>query len=611
MSFTLTLDQYNELFTFIKNTKESLKKLDSILSNASIINQNVTESLKLDSNLDNQLYNNDQNIKEIVNKNNISNDIYDSTNPTIKSEKQWLICIQNNWNLNRDHLLNTFDIHHSASFLKLLETTKAVVAGGFAVNCLFGFDLDNYTGDMDIFLSKNKWKESSDFEDFKQYFYNHQYNMTLDSSFMSYDLSTQFGISQECPKQHKQTIRLVENYKSLNKISRIVVFSKIINNIQKDIQLIFTEYDCVRSHIRTFDMSICQTFFDHNHLYTRFKYHLLTLNKVNVLLKKDVNVYEDIKYLKRIYKYQSRGFKSYFSPVLNYHFRVGNTVSPDLQTIDDAILRVSQINALFDWYKQDPQNSPIVSSDSLNGKKVLCFNLGTSTQKSTRNIDPLTLSVRVDSKNKNKFISTDIPNIEEHPIDNVSLLVDTDYKILFIDEQLKEYRSNIERTFNLPESNIKENFNISIVRDPLEYLEEKIEKNIKKIKLDDNISLELYTRELFSWLINPLRLFDNNERIGTPFKHKYTELFNTYVDVLQEKLRLLKESEYNNIQNIIQKEYMNYIFNNVKDIRWLLSLMLVYPDLFKITNAHYQSAIQNNVARDNLYIIKKQINKAI
>lgn len=620
-NIVLTSAQYNELSSFVESTKSNLEKINSFLSSfkpSSVnVNVNVNSEIKKDV------------LKEIVKRNDQSNIDYDSTNPSIKSEKQWYVCKSNEteWIYNREHLLSQFDVHPT-TFLQLLEKTKAVVAGGFAVNTLFGFDLNNYNGDMDIFVTEKKWKENSDLNLFKNYFLLFGYSITLDVDTNSSNLSENYGVNQECPKDLQKSTRIVEAYKSLNKISRMVVFSKTINGVQKDIQVIFTEYDCIRSHIRTFDMSICQTFFDHKNMYIRYKYHHLTLNRVNMLLKKNVNVYEDIKYLKRIYKYQSRGFKSYFNTELNSQFRVGKPQSPEFQTIDDAILRITQINALLEWYKQDPQNSPVVSTDNLQGKKVLCYNVGRTSQRCTTDSDPFTLKVTFITGSSYKFISTDKPNLKEDPVMNVTLLVDTDYKILFIDEQLRAYKSIIEQENELECDLTSKNNNkletVKLIKDPVVYLGE-IEENIKKaicyswmINFTDKIDftkLILYTRHLFSLLQDPLRLFSETDRIGNPFKHKYTEMFNTYVDLLQSKLTLFKETDkeyvqptgYTNIQTMIHNDYMNYIFENIKDIRWLLSLMLVYPDLFKFTEAHYKAAVNNDVARDNLYIIKKEL----
>jgi hypothetical protein len=625
-NIVLTPAQYNELSSFVDNAKYNLETINSFLSSFKSNGVNVNVNVNGDLNVKSK-------VNEIVKRNEQSNIDYDSTNSSIKSEKQWFICNSDpesetgsNWISNRGQLLSQFVITSPASFLNLLERTQAVVAGGFAVNCLFGFDLKNYNGDMDIFLTEKIWKKDDDIKEFKNFFYNQGYSITLDVNTKTSDLSEHYGVNQECPKDMQKSTRIVEAYKSLNKISRMVVFSKTINGIQKDIQVIFTEYDCIRSHIRTFDMSICQTFFDHKNLYTRFKYHQLTLNRVNMLLKKDVNVYEDIKYLKRIYKYQSRGFRTYFDPSLNSQFRVGKPQSPEFQTIDDAILRISQIDALLEWYQQDPQNSPVIPVNSLQGKKILCYNVGRNNQicyyRVSDNMDTLTLKVSFDQHLRTFFISTDNPFIKEDPVMNVTLLVDTDYKILFIEEQLRLYKSIIEQENELYETDYNTS-SAELIKDPIEYLENKIEKNIKKMMSVHNINkngnntnsifpltlLTLYAKNLFGWLTNPLYLFKNTDRIGNPFKHKYTELFNTYVDILQENILQLKETntDYTNIQTIIQSIFMNYIFENIKDVRWLLSLMLVYPDLFKFTEAHYKAAVNNNVARDNLYLIKKEL----
>ena len=315
-NLVLASAQFNELSSFINNDKLSLEKINQPLNNSYV------------------------NVDELVKKNNESNICYDSTNPGpgpvitfISSEKQWFICNSNhtNWDSNRDKLLSSFDLKNTTSFLSLLEDTQSIVAGGFAVNCLSGFDLNNYTGDMDIFLTKKGVVSPySELDKFKQYFSENGYTLYTELTKPN-DLSQHYTKPQECPISQQTITRVVEAYKSLHKIDRMAIFSKTIDGIQKDIQVIFTEYDCVKAHIRTFDMSVCQTFFDHKNLYTRFKYHILTLERVNVLLK-NTNLYEDIKYLKRITKYQSRGFKTYF----------------DINT-PKILLNYDVINNLLEW----------------------------------------------------------------------------------------------------------------------------------------------------------------------------------------------------------------------------------------------------------------------
>jgi|688.fasta_scaffold410183_2 hypothetical protein len=192
-------------------------------------------------------------------------------------------------------------------------------------------------------------------------------------------------------------------------------------------------------------------------------------------------------------------------------------------------------------------------------------------------------------------------------------------------EKINSLLSNLQ-----PETqtqSIKSTVNTKLVKDPVLYLDE-VETKLKKIQSSYWVSKEQqlayssigsYISNIFRLLYEPLQLFENIERIGNPFKHKYSELFNTYVEFIQEKLPNFKEtikvwmnySEYTYIQNIIYINYTEPIFKNIKDVRWLLSLMLVYPDLFVFTEKHYKDAVNNNVARDNLYLLKKFLKKDI
>jgi hypothetical protein len=617
----LTVQQYNELTSFVNGAKDNLAKIESFLStftSQSAGQQVIQPVIQLNSN---------NSVEQLVKENEERNAEYDKTADCIKSDKQWYICgndddnsISLGWITRRNQMLSGFDISNPTSFQNLLEETKSVVAGGFAVNSLFGFDLSNYTGDMDIFLTKKKWKKDpyTDLEDFKAYFSKIGYALTLDTELRKpYDLSLHYTTPQECPEAQQTVKRVVEAYKSLHQIDRMVVFSKRMDNgIQKDIQVIFTEYDCVRSHIRTFDMSICQTFFDHKDLYIRFKYHHLTLNSVNVLLKKDVNVYEDIKYLKRIAKYQSRGFKTYFD-TKNIPFVLNDKTN--------YLIQYEGINNLLEWKNKD---TPVIPLKSLQDRNILYY----------VRIKPDAILFVNDICNIKyvDYFKQDCIAFKSEPNNLLSeqlvYLVDSNYNILFVEEALIKVKNRMERKYGVSnyKNKNKENIeDIKLVKDPVVYLDE-IEQKIKKVnnrsslnnkdnKINEDkiifIDLALYAENVFSWLYNPLRLFENTERIGNPFKHKYTELFNTYVDFLQEKLTLFKETDteyinhtgYTNIQSLIHMNYMDNIFEKIKDIRWLLSLMLVYPDLFKFKQSHYEAAIKNNVARDNLYLIKKEL----
>jgi len=619
----LTQQQYNELTSFVNGAKDNLAKIESFLSTftSQSTSQQVSQPviqpvIQLNSN---------NSVEQLVKENEERNTEYDKTADCIKSDKQWYICgndddnsISLGWITRRNQMLSNFGVINPTSFQNLLETTKSVVAGGFAVNSLFGFDLSNYTGDMDIFLTKKKWKKDpyTDLEEFKAYFSKYGYGLTLDTELRKpYDLSLHYTTPQECPEAQQTVKRVVEAYKSLHQIDRMVVFSKRMDNdIQKDIQVIFTEYDCVRSHIRTFDMSICQTFFDHKDLYVRFKYHHLTLNNVNMLLKKDVNVYEDIKYLKRIAKYQSRGFKTYFD-TKNIPFVLNDKTN--------YLMQYEGINNLLEWKNKD---TPVIPLKSLQDRNIQYY---------VRTKPNATLFVNdvCDIKYVDYFKQDCIAFKNESNnllAEQLVYLVDSNYNILFVEEALIKLKNRMEREYGFSNyKNInkeKENVeDIKLVKDPVVYLDE-IEKNIKKTmsisilnkdKKDEIIfiDLALFTQSVFSWLYNPLQLFKDTERIGNPFKHKYTELFNTYVEFLQENLTVFKETHteyindkgYTNIQSLIHSYYMDNIFEKIKDIRWLLSLMFVYPDLFKFKQSHYESAIKNNVARDNLYLIKKEL----
>ncbi len=612
-NFVLTSAQFNELSSFINTSKLSLEKINSLLSNLQPESQSETqpdESKVITKVLDTS-------INGLVEENNKSNIEHDSKNTHFNSEKHWWICDSKrfNWVSNRDKLLASFDLNVS-SFLDTLGVTQAVVAGGFAVNCLFGFDLDNYTGDLDIFLCKKQTNRGPyyDLKFINECMSENDYTLSFDTELSKpYDLSQHYTTPHDCPEDFKSIEKVVKIYQSLHKVERLLVFSKTVNNVKKTIQVIFTDYNCVKTHIRSFDMSICQTFFDMDSLYIRFKYHILTLERVNVLLKK-VDILEDIKYLKRIYKYQSRGFKSYFD-IKNSPFVFNKNDK------SKAALKYQTINDLLEW----KENSPVILFNSLKDRHILSY---------TRTMPDSTLIVNdTCCITPNGYLNQDLisfKNVKNGFLcQQLIYLVDSSYNILFVKGALMILKSWLERTYGLNMLIQKENVEtIKLVKDPVLYLDE-VETKLKKIQSSYRVmedeklvysSLASYIRNIFYLLYEPLQLFDNLERIGNPFKHKYSELFNTYIEFIQEKLPIFKEtikqewgssSDYTYIQNIVYINYTEPIFKNIKDVRWLLSLMLVYPDLFVFTEKHYKDAVNNNVARDNLYLLKKFLKKDI
>ena len=589
----LTPVQYDELTSFITNTKNWITKTESLLSTFKANTQSIITPI---SEPVSEPVKKELNIEEIVQLNTQANIDYDNTNPVIHFEKQWWICNSyTDWKSNRDNLFSQFGLTNFTEFSTILESTKAVVAGGFAVNCLFGFDLSNYKGDIDIFMTENKWLKDpyTSLTKFTSYFTEVGYIITSDNNFKNNELSEHHSIPQECPKKQQNISRIVNAYKSLHKITRMITYTNTINGIQKVIQVIFTEYDCIRSHIRTFDMSICQTFFDYKYIYTRYKYHILTLNKVNMLLKKNVDIHEDIKYLKRVHKYKSRGFRTYFD-INQIPFIVQDKKTP--------MLRNKGFNQLLEWKNNCDNECPVISLKELQSRKILYY-------------------VRI--KPNAKLFVNDVCKIHycehikadaiifENKVNEFYLfqlvyLVDTEYNIIFVEESIKIHKNRLDRKHSLLLFNNLKDEEVKLVKDPVAYLVD-IEVNIKKI--DTLYSLTFCVDVLCFYLLKPLLLFVDTDRIGNPFKHKYTEIFNTYIDILQTKLILNIESnnKYSNIQSTIQSQFMTPIFEKIKDIRWLLSLMLVYPNLFVFNEKHYKFALELGTARDNLYIIKREL----
>ena len=141
-------------------------------------------------------------------------------------------------------------------------------------------------------------------------------------------------------------------------------------------------------------------------------------------------------------------------------------------------------------------------------------------------------------------------------------------------------------------------FEQSFEIDYVSYLD-KIQKIIKLAKstntwlnTNDKIDFDTlvkFVQYLFDCLHNPLKFrFRNTQQIDEEFKLKYTELFKTNVEWLQEKLSFIKETNkvcvnntsFDNIENVIQLCFTTPIIEKLRDNQWLISIMREYPNLF-------------------------------
>ncbi len=95
----------------------------------------------------------------------------------------------------------------------------------------------------------------------------------------------------------------LDQYERMKRVKQVQNFTK---NDSK-IQLIQTEYDAVRSHIREFDLSCCQMFYMSGKIYMRQIYADLTEQNCMVLCW-DKNLQTDTLYVERIRKYMARGW---------------------------------------------------------------------------------------------------------------------------------------------------------------------------------------------------------------------------------------------------------------------------------------------------------------
>jgi hypothetical protein len=148
-------------------------------------------------------------------------------------------------------------------------------------------------------------------------------------------------------------------------------------------------------------------------------------------------------------------------------------------------------------------------------------------------------------------------------------------------------------------------------------------KDLSHLNLEEVSDSKLATVRSHSWHlhaifqffgINSLVFFKNGERIGNPFKERYTTLFRKMFEIFYTNLGEQLGNyvlENRDIQNSINEKFMEPVLSLIKDCRWLILLMQEYPEVFKFTQKHYDLAAKNEVARDNLYLIKRSLKQSI
>jgi hypothetical protein len=209
----------------------------------------------------------------------------------IPYERQWYL-ETGNWKEYRNQvLIKQFHIQDVSLFLDTICRIDGIIAGGFALECLNPNPTSLYDGDIDIYVpTTSKFQSLQDF-------------LTKDCGYQLCDKNVRKQTDTESydPK-HKLSSNLIHIYENINKIKDVLTYEKQ----GKYIQIIQLKSKHAVSHVRTFDLSGCQTYMTRDQLKTRHMYKDMTKQRVMQILNpaKDQD-----KFISRLIKYGNRGYK--------------------------------------------------------------------------------------------------------------------------------------------------------------------------------------------------------------------------------------------------------------------------------------------------------------
>ena len=310
----LSLKEISELKNFVINTKLQIKELqNNIDSIEKILNKCDT-------------FNNVEKLHEIEYNFQIN-----------KQENNWTTFIECE-KISYDNikiLCKHFDFSYD-QFNDLLIKNKSLLAGGSALWCTKPFcELKDFNGDLDIFVPSGTPE-------------------ILPCSYINSDWK------QINSKQHPKSLIHNIQYPSYNEkfykeIPNVLKIATWENTSGCKLQFIYLTTQHVKAHIRSFDMSICQVFYNGKFFGINKKYKHLTYAGFNKLLK-PVSITEDHVFYSRIMKYKQRGFIP-FSDKEN-HVTCDDILKskymeiklPNLKIIIDPI---KQINEIINFYSNN------------------------------------------------------------------------------------------------------------------------------------------------------------------------------------------------------------------------------------------------------------------
>lgn len=183
------------------------------------------------------------------------------------------------------------------SLMSVLTKNKAMIAGGFASFIYSNIDIENYDGDIDIWIPINEELKS------KLLLTINKIKIEFEQLLSNYDKLCEYNFTTK--QKNNNYIDIKDNYYTTIKnknsnLSDIIYMVKFKNDNNKDIQLIFTDQTNlnVLSH---FDLSFCSIGYDGENILNieqELSYH-----KIGYIVNRHMHTNE------RIIKYQNRGYK--------------------------------------------------------------------------------------------------------------------------------------------------------------------------------------------------------------------------------------------------------------------------------------------------------------
>ena len=340
MSITLTLDQFNEIKSFINKQGELQTEAFKLKTMISTINEPTSDLTRLHQVEDEELK------RRLTIHEKKSKGIHVIDNFTIVTNEQV--------KKNIDTLLHHFGLQVD-SFKNFLLEHGAIVAGGSALWMINPFcTIDKYDGDIDVFFPCDSQVLSS--VQSKRVL-----NMFNGTTFKYLDehttgISNTVNFSSSWSSERAQKI-----YADIPNIEYITSFK---NDKNQQIQFIFLKTPYVKAHVRTFDMSVCQCLFNGQYVSIASQFKLYTMNGFNQLLK-PVDINKDNKFYNRVVKYAQRGFKPFSNSRNNVDSHHGfilasKTTPPSIRQIQVVRDPVQPITDIIEYCDKLSSIDPII-----------------------------------------------------------------------------------------------------------------------------------------------------------------------------------------------------------------------------------------------------------